>query len=266
MIFETLWDDKLDIELNSASTQLFTKARRKDAINEAMQEFSDQTECFIRQSSVTCSCNVSEYALLSSGTIGGSTDFVRLAKQGLEYLRTDSNGATWQSAGDDFVERPVHYRNRFDPHWRESTTPTQTPTGYYFRPDGGMLFLGLSEPPDIGSSESAEVRVPYVALPAPMTSSGEEPYAINSTVRTDLRPYHQALVHFAAFRLLPLKGLMQEAQTQFALFQSYVMRYHQAQRPRGGQHVVFARNYFDDARSQRDADRPVISNRGYTWR
>lgn len=262
-IFEALWRTRLDVELNSASTQLFTSTRRQQAINDAQEEFADLTECLIRQSSVTCSCNVTEYQLLSSGTLGGSTDYVRLAKQGLEYRRTDSNGNLAVAAGDDFAERPIQWRNRQDVGWRESTTPTSMPTGYYIRPDGGNLYLGLAEPPKVGSSEAAEVRVPYVARPAPMTSSSAEPFTVNSSVRTDLRTYHQALVHFAAFRLLPLQGKVQEALMQRQLFDSYVVRYQQAQRPKGGQSVMLGRNYLREAQG-RSGGR-TVANAGYTW-
>lgn len=259
--FENLWRTRLDVELNSVSTQLFTVARRKQAVNDGAVEFADLTECLIRQSSVTCSCNVTEYNLLTAVT--GSTDYVRLAKQGVEYLRTDSNGRLTQLAGDDFYERPVEWRNRQDPNWRESTTPTITPTGYYIRPDGGNLYIGLTDPPKIGSSEAAEIRVPYVAQPAVMTSSSAEPFTVNSSVRTDLRVYHQALPHFAAYRLLPLQGKVQEAQAQLQIFLSYVTRYQQAQRPRGGQTVMLNRNYFRDA--QRKGDGTGRTVQGWTW-
>jgi hypothetical protein len=263
--FEQLWRTRLDVELNSVSTALFTGARRQQAVNDGQAEFADLTECLIRQSSVTCSCNVTEYQLLSSGVLGGSTDFVRLAPQGVEYLHTDSNGRITQSAGpDDFPERPLNWRHREDPHWRESTTPTLTPTGYYLRPDGGNLYIGLNDRPKIGSSEAAELRVPYVASPAPMASSSAEPFTVNGSVRTDLRIYHQALTHFAAYRLLPLQGKVQEAQAQLQLFLSYVTRYQQAQRPRGGQVVSFARNYFEEARSGADGIGRTVP--GWSWR
>lgn len=262
--FEQLWRTRLDVELNSVSTVLFTSARRQQAINDGQAEFADLTECLIRQSSVTCSCNVTEYQLLSSGVLGGSTDFVRLAPQGVEYLHTDSNGRLTQAAGEDFYERPIHWRARHDPHWRESTTPVTTPTGYYLRPDGGNLYIGLHEPPKIGSSEAASIVVPYVARPADMASTGAEPFTVNSSVRTDLRIYHQALPHFAAYRLLPLQGKVQEAQAQLQIFLSYVTRYQQTQRPRGGQRVSFARDYFDNARSREDGIGRTVP--GWTWR
>jgi hypothetical protein len=263
--FEQLWRTRLDVELNSVSTVLFTGARRQQAINDGQAEFADLTECLVRQSSVTCSCNVTEYQLLSSGVLGGSTDFVKLAPQGVEYHHTDSNGRLTQAAGpDDFPERPIQWRNRHDAHWRESTTPVQMPTGYYLRADGGNVYLGLNEPPKVGSSEAASVIVPYVARPEPMTSSSAEPFTVNSSVRADLRIYHQALPHFAAYRLLPLQGKVQEAQAQLQVFLSYVTRYQQAQRPRGGQRVSFARDYFESARSGADGIGRTVP--GWTWR
>lgn len=263
--FEQLWRTRLDVELNSVSTVLFTSTRRQQAINDAQAEFTDLTECLIRQSSITCSCNVTEYQLLSSGVLGGSTDYTRLAPQGVEYLHTDSNGRITQASGpEDFPERPLPWRHRHDAHWRESTTPVQVPTGYYLRTDGGNLYLGLNEPPDIGSSEAASVVVPYVARPAPMASSSAEPFTVNSSVRTDLRTYHQALPHFAAYRLLPLQGKTQEAAGQLQIFLSYVTRYQQAQRPRGGQVVSLARNYFAEARGRGDDIGRTVP--GWTWR
>lgn len=263
--FEQLWRTRLDVELNSVSTVLFTSTRRQQAVNDAQAEFADLTECLIRRSSVTCSCNVTEYHLLSSGVFGGSTDYTRLSTQSVEYRHTDSNGRVTVRAGkDDFPQRPIQWRNDQDPGWQESTTPVTHPTGYYLRPDGGNLYIGLAEHPKIGSSEAAEIRVPYVARPAPMASSSAEPFTVNSTTRMDLRIYHQALPHFAAYRLLPLQGKVQEAQAQLQVFLSYVVRYQQTQRPRGGHTVTFQRNYFRDAQHRSDGiGRPVP---GWDWR
>lgn len=263
--FEQLWDTDLDVELNSESTQLFTKARRKSAINAGAVEFADLTECLTRQSSVTCSCNVTEYALLSSGSLGGSTDYARLSTQAVEYIRTDSNGVVTRLSGkDDFPQRPITWKNDNDPGWRNSTTPVTHPTGYYIRADGGSLYIGLNERPKIGSSETAELLVPYVARPAPMASTGEIPFTVGAATRYDLTVYHQALPHFAAYRLLPLQGKVQEAQAQLQVFLSYVTRFQQAKRPQGGQTVTFARNYFRDARSRPDGLGRTAP--GWDWR
>jgi hypothetical protein len=254
--FGQLTGPLLDLELNSSDASvLFTSTRRNQAINDAQEEFADLTECWIRQSTVDCSCNTAEYMLLSSGTLSGSTDFVRLAKQGLEYHHTDSNSRLRTVAGDDFPRRDIEWLNRYEPHWRESTRPIELPQAYYLRADGGNLYLGLTERPDIGSSETGKVIVPYVARPAPMTSTSAEPFTANSSVRTDLRLYHRALPHYAAYKLLPLIGDLQGANEQLQKFMGYVARYQAAQRPKGGTHVVPARSYFGGARRMgRDAD------------
>ncbi len=254
MNFETLTGPALDLELNSSdSNVLYTTARRQQAINDAVDEFADLTECFIRQSSITVSCNTAEYMLLSGSVLGGSTDFVRLASQGVEY-RVLSSGAspTWVNwlSGDDFPQRPIDWRNRQDAGWRQSTTP-QVPTGYYLKPNGGNLFLGLDHPPTVGSSQHAEVLVPYVARPVPMTSSGDVPFTINSTTRWDLSIYHRAFPHYAAYKLLPLIGDEQGAQTQLQKFMGYVTRFFQQARPKGGTQVQLGHNYLKAARGSR---------------
>lgn len=260
MIFEKLYKDELTRELNNSDTSvLFTSTRRQQAINDAQEEFADLTECFIRQSTIACSCSVTEYMLLSSGTLQNSTDYSRLAKQGVEYHLTSSHGGssarTRTSAGDEFPRRDIEWRNRYDGHWRESTTPVEFPDGYYLRKDGGNVYIGLSNPPDVGSSETAKLLVPYVARPVYMASSGTEPFTHNSTSRTDLRVYHKALPHYAAYRLLPLIGDIQGANQQLQTFLGYVSRYVQNERPKGGQHVTLARSYFGESRRMgRDTD------------
>lgn len=254
--------ERLSVELNDVSTTLYTSTRRQQAINDAQEEFADRTECLVRQMDIACSCNVTEYSLLASTS--GSTDFVRFAKQGVEYLFTDSNGRVTQLAGDDFPERPIQAQNRTEPGWRASTTPVQTPSGWYRRQDGGDLKIGLYEPPKIGSSETAVVRVPYVVQAQPMTSTTAVPFTLNSTVRTDLAVYHKGLAHYAAYRLLPLIGDTQGALQQLQLFETFVTRYDGQNRPKGGQRVTYATNYLQRARRRTDDDWRAVP--GWTWR
>lgn len=245
--FAQLSGPLLDVELNDQSTVLYTSLRREQAINDAQEEFADLTECLIRQSSVACSCNVSEYNLLTS--TGGSTDFIRLAKQGVEYHLTSSGGQLRTMAGDEeFPRRDIEWLNRFDPHWRESTSPVEFPSGYYLRADGGTLLIGLTQRPDVGSSETAKLLIPYVAKPPAMSSTSDEPFTVGSETRIDLRGYHRALPHYAAYKLLPLIGDMQGAQDQLQKFMGYVTRYTQNTRPKGGTHVTMARSYFKESR------------------
>ena len=102
--FDLLYGDWLDEELRTDDRSIrFTTARRKRAVNEGMSEFTDLTECFVKQVIVTCSCNTSEYDMNSSVVMGGSTDFIRWATQGVEYrLRSSgASGETRSVGGDD---------------------------------------------------------------------------------------------------------------------------------------------------------------------
>lgn len=257
MVFEALYSHLLDREINNNSSLAgspFSSTNRQQAINDAQEEFADLTECYVKTSTVDCSCNTAEYSLVSSAALTGSTDFVRFAKQGLEYHHTSSGGRLRTVAGDQFPRRDIDWLNRNEPNWRESTTPVELPTAYYIRADGSTLVLGLKDRPDIGSSETGKVLVPYVARPTPMTSTGEEPFG----GRLDLRVYHRALPHYAAYKLLPLIGDMQGANDQLQKFMGYVQRFLQDQRPKGGTHVMQTRRYFGEARRNGDyADRSI---------
>ena len=256
---EALQTVYLDTELNSNSSLAgspYSSANRVRYINEAQEEFADLTECLVRQSTITVSCNTTEYMVLSSGVLGGSTDFVRLAKQGVEYhLYSSGSTRTFLTclSGDDFPERPIEWLNKYDQGWRQSTSPT-TPTGWYRRFEGGNLYLGLTRPPKVGSSQAAQIVVPYLAKPAEMTSTAAEPFTVNSSVRTDLRIYHKALPHYAAYKLLPMIGDHDGAEKQLQKFLGYVTRFLQTIRPRGGTSVVMGRSYLRDARRRSSFD------------
>lgn len=267
MIFERLYTSELDLALNASDSQvLFTTARRKQAINDAEAEFAALTECYQRRSTLAVSCNTAEYVL---STI---SDFARISAQGLaEYHHTSSGGSSiarfTQLAGPDFERNDELWQNRFNIGWRQSTTPVDFPTGYYIRTDGGQTILGLIEPPDVGSSDTVRLIVPYVARPRGMTSSGDVPFTdSNSVSRTDLTEYHQGLVHYAAYKLLPLQGRLPEAQGQLQLFMGYVARYQGNSRPRGGQHVTVARSYLSEARRGRVTYDASLEHSIYRWR
>jgi len=256
MTFEQLYKGELSIRLNNSDTQvLFTSTRRQVAIREAEEEFADLTECLTRVSTIACSCNVTEYTLTST-SLQNSTDYVRLAKQGVEFVHTSSNDVVTHASGDGFPRRDLVWRNQFDQGWRTSTTPVQVPSGFYIREDGGQVILGLNEPPRVGSSETAKVYVPYVARPETMATSTSEPFTVGGVSRADLRVYHKALPEYAAYKLLPLVGDKEGAQEALQKFLGYVARYAQNQRPKGGQHVTVARSYLRESmrRGGRDHD------------
>lgn len=231
----------LDHELRTDDASvLFTSTRRAQAINDGVAEFADLTECFLRTSTVAVSCSVARYSLLSS------TDFVRVAARGVEFHLTDSNGILTQLAGDDFPRRDIEVLNREDPGWRQSTTPLM-PSGYYLDQADGGFVLGLDVPPDVGSSETAKVLVPYVARPAPMANSTDVPFTVGGNTRTDLVAYHMAAVHYAAHQLEKLRGDEAASDRQYAKFLGYVDRFMGKARQKGATFVRMSRSYLRDA-------------------
>lgn len=252
MNFGELTGFYLDAELRTDdSTVLFTSTRRSQAINDAYDEFCDLTECLLRVSTVTCSCNTATYNLNSSAVM--STNFVRIAARGVEYHRLSSHGGSsaqlTQLAGDDFPRRDVEWLNVYEPGWRQSTTPTD-PHCYALEMDGGAHQIRLVGPPDIGSSETGKLLVPFVAKPDPMTSTSDVPFTVGSATRTDLYPFHQALVHGAAYRLEKLRGDDQAQDRQRALFLDYIERFTGKFRAKGKNMVTFARHYLREARGR----------------
>jgi len=253
--FEQLTGIYLDHELRSAdSTTLFTSTRRAQAINDGYREFCELTECLLRVSTVACSCNTSTYNLLSSAVLG-STDFVRIAPRGVEFHVLSSHGGSsarlTQLAGEDFPRRDIEWLNTYDAGWRQSTTP-QRPTGYYVDDSDGKVVIGLDRPPDIGSSETGKLLVPYIARPTPMTSSGDVPFTVGAQTRVDLFPFHQALVHYGAHQLEKLRGDDEASDRQMTKFMAYVERYTEKMRRRGGAFVRLAKNYLTAAQRRGD--------------
>lgn len=266
MNFERLYAPELNLLLNTSDSQvLFLSALRQQGVNDGLMEFAARTKCYVRRSTIAVSCNTTEYVL---STI---SDFARISPMGLaEYWHTSSGGSSishfTQLAGDDFPRRDELWLNRYEPSWRTSTTPQKFPRMHYMRKDGGLSLIGLSEPPDVGSSDVVKLIVPYVARPQAMTSTGDIPFTDTSgNRRDDLTEYHIAFAHYAAYKLLPLQGRVQEAGANLQLFESYVQRYQGDNRPEGGQHVTFARNYFRETRRS-GVSFDASLDRDPTWR
>lgn len=250
MDFVSLYTDRLDEELGTDdSTRLFTTRRRKFAINEGVRQFADLTECYTRQVLYTCSNGVGTYNLTSSG--GLSTDFIRLSKRLPEYrfVSSGASGSTQFVAGPDLRRTTEQWLDIYEPGWENSTGGT--PRYWYERNEGGQRLIGLYPPPKIGTSQTATLRVPYVARPSSMTDDTHVPFT-DSTLgtRTDLREIHQAFAHYGAYQLEKLRMQTQESGQQLQAFMGYVQRFIGALRPKGGTTVKAARNYFGDSRSR----------------
>jgi hypothetical protein len=245
--FSSLYTARLDEELGTDDAAiLFTTARRKAAVNMGVREFAEQTECFLRESTVTLTGGTAEYDLNSSLVIPGE-DFVRLAVQQVEFRYIDASSNVTVLTGDDLPRRDIDWLNRYQAGWQTSTVASsvaQMPEFYYERFAAGGRFLGFTPTPSTGSSASATAIVPYVARPPVLTSDTSEPYQVGALVRRDLRDYHQAAVHYAAHQLEKLRRDDQASDRQLQKFLGYVTRWLQSHRVKNGTAITMARNYF----------------------
>ena len=255
--FDELYGARLDRELGTDDrTVLFTTARRKTAINEAVVEFQDATECLQRQSTVALAGGTAEYDLNSTAVIAGG-DFSRFTKEQVQFRYTDAAGVVTVLAGDDLPRRDVEWLNRYRPGWQVSTVASsvlQWPQIYYERTDGGHRYLGFWPTPSTGSSASMVAIVPYLAQPAVLTSDTAEPFTVGGVVRTDLRPFHQGLVHKAASLLERFRRDAEMEQKQHEQFLTYVTRYIAEKRIKGGQLLTTAYDYFRRRSSDQGED------------
>lgn len=252
MEFSDLYSSRLTMELGTDdATRLFTTARRKAAINFGILQFTDLTECLLNESTVTSSHGVREYNLLSTAILAGSSAYLRLSNQGPEYHFTSSAGTVTYTAGDDFPRRDISWLNQNQPGWRGSTGGT--PSAYYERMAGGARLFGVDTPPQIVSTagESGQFLIPYVMKPVVLTSDTDLPWTVGGVVRTDLEPFHQAAVHFAASDLEKLRINTQASQSQLQVALGYVQRFLQTFKPKGPKTIRTARNYFADVRGRR---------------
>ena len=252
--FETLYSDLLDYELGTNdSAVLFTTVRRKAAINEGLREFADLTECWVRESTITCSNAVPTYSLTSTLTFPG-TDFVRLTADGPTFRYTDSSSNVTYAHGEGFPRRDEVWLNSEEAGWR-SSTGAQTPSAWYLTAQDGSLSLGLYPPPTVSSGSSAVLLLPYVARPSSLVSTAAVPFTgTDGVTRLDLRPYHQAFVHYAAHKLELLRKDREASDRQMQKFLGYVQRFVQQKRDPSGKTIRPLRNYFAGARARRHGD------------
>lgn len=237
MDFLRLYGKELDRALGSADrTQLFTTERRQDAINAAQLEWAERTQCTVRQIRVTLTDDVGEYDLDSL-----SSDVVNLSAQGVTIEIVPTTGSTRYIEGDDLRVLSVEALDQETPGWR--AVSAGTPTVQYSRQDGGKWFLGFHPKPSIAAGDTWTALVGVVVIPTTMFAASDEPFTINGNPLRMLRPYHRALVHFAAYDLEQFRKDTARGGVQLQLFESYVTRYEAAMRPKGGQVVRFVRNY-----------------------
>lgn len=254
----TLSGRLLDVELGSEdSTVLFTTARREGAINDGLREFADLTECWIRAVDYTWSTAFTFLFPINSTAVIPEQDFVRLAAERAVEFRYFSSVASTQVVtltGPTLPERTVRWLDETKQDWlrTDASSGLQLPESYHIAHQAGQVFMGFEPWPSTGTATSAvfNVRFLYVAYHASLTASTSVPFAVGANARNDLRPYHQAAVHYAAAQLEKLRKNIEASQQQMQLFVSYVRRYLDSTRIKGGNAIRTTRNYLSDHRRQ----------------
>lgn len=235
MTFDQLYGVELTRELGSADTsQLFTTARRKAAINAAQLEWVKRTECFTRQTTIAIVDGTQEYDLETV------SDFLLISAQGVS-IAIVKGSTTRYIEGDDLKVTTVQRLNQEEPGWR--AVSAGTPVKVYTRRDGGLRYLGFHPAPDVGSGETWTAIVPYVALAPDLAADADEPFTVSANPVKSLRPWHRALVYYAAFDLEKFRKDAAREQTQLQLWENEIQRFLSAEKPKGGQTIRMARDY-----------------------
>lgn len=242
MTFVQLYSTFLDIELASSdTTQLFTTARRKAAINEGQKAFARDTDCLKRYGTISVVDGTGEYDVEAA-----LTDFIRLFED--PSIKIVDSSDTRYIQGNDLPRKTTAQLDWEHPGWRAADAGT--PMAWYERLDGGSTYIGLTPAPDVGSGETWTILVPYVALPADLSADADVPFTVSSDAPVRLSAYHKALVHYAAAELEPLRKNYAGVQRQMTLYNSYIARYLEDERAAGPDQITLMRGYYDESRRQ----------------
>lgn len=252
--FLDLYATRLDYELGTNdSNVLFTTARRKNSLNEGLREFADLTECWVRESTIAVISAQAGYNLHASSIVP-NLDFVRVTADGPTYRYTDPSSVVTALAGDDLPRRQEPWLNSVEPGWSGTQSSGVTwPMYWFLASQDGALNLTFYPAPTLTTGSTAVVTLPYVARPSSLVDDTSVPFTDTGGVtRSDLQPFHQAAVHYAASRLELLRKDTQASDRQLQKFLGYVQRYIQAKRQPAGQTIRPARMYFSRAAGRRD--------------
>ena len=220
MTFDELYGTALDKELSSSdTTQLFTTERRKQAIRDAELAFIRETDATLKYGTIAIVDGTSEYNLGSN-----FTDYLWLMKDEKPSIKILESGGTvrWLQ-GRDLPQTTTANLNVMEPGWRNDSAGV--PMKQYLRNVGGIRYIGCWPAPDVGTGETWSWLVPYVAKPDTLTDDTDEPFSFSGTPLPGLDAFHQALVHYAAAQLEPLRKNYDGVKYQMGIFGSYVNRF-----------------------------------------
>lgn len=240
MQFLELYGAKLDIELGTDSTVLFTTARRKSAINEAVLDFIRRTGLTKRYGSIPLVTGTAEYSL---DVMAGYRHI-----DGAPSIKIVTGSTTRYIQGPmAFPRYDVEQLDADAPGWKAS--PNGTPSAWYLKRDGAQTYVGVTPAPDTTGSTWTLI-VPYVsAPPGPMIDDEDAPLEFTDGFPTgypvfEFYLYHQALVHYAAARLEALRKNYDGIKWQLAQYQSYVSDWFRLQQKDSNPHIPLVRNYY----------------------
>lgn len=235
MTFLQLYGVELDRELGSSSTTLFTTVARKAAINAAQLEWVKRTECVQREASITLVSGTQEYDLETT-----ITDVAWLAKRGVR-IKIVSGSVTRYIQGNDLLMASPARLDTEEPGWQ--AVSAGTPTTVYLRRNGGALFLGLHPAPRITGSDVWTAIVTYVIVPDDLSADSDVPFTVSANALASMRPWHRALVHFAAYDLEKLRKDQARSAAQLQLFELEIAKFTGVEKPKNGQRARLATNY-----------------------
>lgn len=249
MTFLELYGEQLNIELASSDTsELFTTARRKAAINLGQDRFARATGCTRRYAELSMTDDVAEYDLEAL-----ITDYIRRdAAPSIKITQVATGLVRYIQGAKQFPRFDVDELDRVRPNWRAAASTI--PQIWYIDPNSGTSTLGVNPAPAIAVSETWKLIVPYIADPADMSATTDQPFTFSSNVMQRLIPYHQALVFFAAGELEKLRKNYSGVQRQQQAYAGEVAQYLQQETKDGRDQIGLLRSYFDECGGTRVMD------------
>lgn len=238
MLFSEIYGTRLDDKLGTADrTQRFTTVKRKQYANDGQRKFNELTGCYVKRAPIALTAALQEYDIESASVLAAG-----------DYLWPSETSASLKRVGTDtaYTEGPElpFYReeslNQLRPNWRAESAAT--PDCWTVRREGSALYAVLVPAPDVPAGETWTLLLPYVAVPADMTSDAHEPYG-NATPRKSLRPYHDAILFYAAAECELLRKDVNKHEYWMKRFAGEVARYTGTQAPKSGQGIRLHTNY-----------------------
>lgn len=211
MTFLELYGEAVSHELGSEDQiQLFTIARRKNAVNRAAREFSRLTKLSIpRELSIALVGGTARYNL-DTLTVGR---FIAFNRTPIRFVVT--TGSATQAT--ELVLRNTAWMDVQSPGWRDSTA-TGAPVNAVHDPVMGVNNLQVTPVPAIPGGQTWALLVPYQGSAGNMTADTDLPF----DGLPDIEPYHWALAHFAAAILERLRKDTDAEKGQIAKFGAYI--------------------------------------------